>query len=86
MSRSNSVLSDVIDVVSDQAKVERAQVSPTTDLSDLGLESLDIVELIFALEEKFDIELDFNANDPDAASIANPNSIAAAIEGLIDEG
>lgn len=34
-----------------------------TPLSELEIESLDLVEIIFEIEEAFDIEIPYNAND-----------------------
>jgi acyl carrier protein len=42
--------------------IERAKLSPEARLSDLQISSLDIVEIVFALEDKFQIQIPFNAN------------------------
>jgi len=64
------VTQEVIEVIAKQAKVEPAKVARETELADLNLESLDSIELIFALEEKFDIEIPFNANEANSAGIS----------------
>jgi acyl carrier protein len=64
------VASDVLEVIAKQAKVEPAKVARETELADLNLESLDTIELIFALEEKFNIEIPFNANEAGTAGIS----------------
>ena len=64
------VAREVIEVIAKQAKVEPDKVARETELVDLNLESLDSIELIFALEEKFNIEIPFNANDPNSAGIS----------------
>jgi acyl carrier protein len=56
------VKSVVIDAIARKANVESASLSPATELSSLVLDSLDIVELIFQIEESFDISLPYNAN------------------------
>jgi len=63
------VARDVLEVIAKQAKVEPAKVAPETELADLNLESLDTIELIFALEEKFNIEIPFNANEAGTSGI-----------------
>ena len=45
---------------------------------DLGLDSLALVEAIFALEEAFDISIPFNAQDP-AASRFDTSTIGAMV-------
>jgi acyl carrier protein len=56
------VASDVIAIIAKKKRVEKANVEPSDRLEDLGLESLDAVEMIFDLEEKFDIQIPYNAN------------------------
>jgi acyl carrier protein len=52
----------VIAIIAKKKRVEKPTVDLTDRLEDLGLESLDAVEMIFDLEEKFDIEIPYNAN------------------------
>lgn len=48
----------VRDIIVDQLGVEESAVVPEASfIDDLGADSLDIVELIMALEEEFDIEI-----------------------------
>src|SRR6185312_17525646 len=63
------VASDVLEVIAKQAKTDAAKVTRETELADLNLESLDTIELIFALEEKFNIEIPYNANEATTAGI-----------------
>jgi len=56
-------------------------------LEQLGIDSLGLVECIFAIEEAFDIQVPFNANDPtegdfDISSVAR---IIAGVETLVAE-
>ena len=53
----------ILDIIAKQAKVEPAALHRTTEISSLGLASIDIVEIIFEIEEKFDISLLYNANE-----------------------
>ena len=56
-------------------------------LESLGIDSLGLVESIFAIEEAFDISVPFNANEPQASDfdISSVASIVAAIEKLVAE-
>ncbi len=48
----------VIDIIVEQLSVERDKVvSSASFVDDLGADSLDLVELIMAMEEAFDIEI-----------------------------
>ena len=60
----NDVTDDVIAIIRKKMRVEKPTVEMTDKLEDLGLESLDAVEMIFDLEEKFDVQIPYNANNP----------------------
>lgn len=48
----------VIDIIVEQLNVERSKVTPEASfVDDLGADSLDLVELIMAMEEGFGIEI-----------------------------
>ena len=48
----------VIDIIVDKLGVERAEVTPeAVFVDDLGADSLDLVELIMAMEEEFGFEI-----------------------------
>jgi acyl carrier protein len=80
-----SVQDQVIAIIAEQAVMDMTDVTPEQSLDSLGIDSLGLVETIFAIEEAFDISVPFNANEPaksdfDLTSVA---SIVAAVEGLI---
>ena len=48
----------VTDIIVEQLDVTKEQVVPEASfIDDLGADSLDIVELVMAMEEKFDVEI-----------------------------
>ena len=53
---------EILDVIAAKAMVERNLLELDAKLSDLNISSLDVVEIVFALEDKYSIELPFNAN------------------------
>ncbi|HEU0118057.1 MAG TPA: acyl carrier protein [Alphaproteobacteria bacterium] len=55
-------IDEILDVVAQKAMIDRSKLTPEAKLADLNVSSLDMVEVIFALEDKFGIELPFNAN------------------------
>lgn len=68
------LFSKLKDIIVEQLGVDEEEVSPKTSfVDDLGADSLDVVELIMAMEEEFDVEIP----DEDAESIA---TVADAIE------
>lgn len=84
---SESVRDQVIRIIAEQAVLDVADVTMEATPQGLGIDSLGLVESIFAIEEAFDITVPFNANDPaqsdfDISSVA---AIVAAVERLIAE-
>ena len=68
-------------IVVEQLGVEAAQVTPQSKfVEDLGADSLDVVELVMALEEEFDIEIP----DEDAEKIATVGEAVKYIEGHVE--
>ena len=82
-----SVQDKVIRIIAEQAMLEPSDVSADSMLESLGIDSLGLVESIFAIEEEFDISIPFNANEPEKSEfdITNVASIVAGIEKLVAE-
>ena len=76
-----STESQVIEIIAEQALLEPSDVSTQSTLEDLGIDSLGLVESIFAIEEAFDINVPFNANDPSASDF-DISTVATIIEGI----
>lgn len=77
----------VIAIIAEQALLEPSDVGLHDSLEELGIDSLALVESIFAIEEGFDISVPFNANEPEAGDfdISSVKTIVSAIEKLISE-
>ena len=72
-------------IIADQAVLDVADVTMDSTLESLGIDSLGLVESIFAIEEAFDISVPFNANDPSSRDfdISSVAAIVRAVEGLV---
>ena len=83
----DDVTQKIIEIIAEQAVLETDQVALDSTLEDLGVDSLGLVEAVFAIEEAFDISIPFNANDPTDSDfdISNVQSIIDAVKGLISE-
>lgn len=57
-----SQIDEILDVVAEKALIDRSKLVPEAKLTDLNISSLDMVEVMFALEDRFGIDLPFNAN------------------------
>ena len=74
----------VIAILADHAMIEISDVALDNTLDDLGIDSMSLVETIFAIEEAFDVSVPFNANAPDEGGfdISTVASIVAAVDKL----
>ncbi|AUH34798.1 acyl carrier protein [Paracoccus tegillarcae] len=74
-------------IIAEQAMLEPSQITNDATPEDLGIDSLGLVEAIFAIEEEFDISIPFNANEPEKSDfdMSSIGSIVAAVEKLISE-
>ena len=76
-----SIQDKVIAIIAEQAILEPADVPLDSTLESLGIDSLGLVESIFAIEEEFDISIPFNANEPDESDFDISN-VAVIIQGI----
>jgi acyl carrier protein len=77
----SDVTGDTIQIISKHAKGKSVQMNDK--LADLGVESLDVIEMVMELEEKFDIHIPFNANDTEMKDFQSVGDIVRAIENLV---
>ncbi len=82
-----NVKTKVIEILAEQAVLAVSDVTQESTLESLGIDSLGLVESIFAIEEAFDINIPFNANDPNESDfdISNVAAIVRGIEKLLSE-
>lgn len=81
----SDVATDVMNIIKKKIRVDRSEITLDDKLTDLGLESLDALELVFDLEEKFDIEIPVNANDPQIGGFEKVRDVVAAVQKIIDD-
>lgn len=74
-------------IIAEQAMIDVSDVNDKATLDDLGLDSLAVVEAVFAIEETFDVQVPFNANNPSESEfdITNVGTMVAAVEKLVAE-
>ncbi len=78
-----STLDAIRQILSEQTHTPIEQLGPETQLKALGIESVDVIEILFRIEERFDIELPLNANDDIAAKFESIGSVTRAVEEVI---
>jgi len=73
----NEIFEKLKSIVNDQLGVEEEKITmDATFVDDLGADSLDIVELIISIEEKFDMEI----SDADAEKIVTVSDVVKYIK------
>jgi acyl carrier protein len=90
-----TIAEGVRQIISSELKIPLERLTPDTALQDIGVTSLDLIFIIFALEEKFNISIPYNANEVAAADerasskvglekLETIAQISEAVKGLMD--
>lgn len=67
-------------VLAEQLEVDPNSITPETDImDDLGADSLDLVELVMSLEERYDIVL----TDDKTAGVRTVGQVVDMLEGIV---
>lgn len=66
-------------------RLDVAQFRPELPLADTGIDSLGLVELIFAIEDEYDISVPFNANEQgrESAAFASVGELMEQVVSLV---
>ena len=52
------IFEKIRDIISEQLGIEKGSISPDTTFEDLGMDSLDLFQIIVEMEEAFDIRIE----------------------------
>ena len=66
---SSPTFNSIATILETDFKVERSAISPATVLTDLGLDSLALMEFVFAVEDAFHLRIPEDRLDPREAGI-----------------
>lgn len=81
---SDGLASSIIDKVKAHAAPEITEITATTELTELGIHSLELTEIVFELEDEFGIEIEMNTSDA-WANLTNVGDIITAVRELIEK-
>lgn len=70
------ILEKVVELVNDTLDIEDVELNEDTNLKDLGADSFDLLELVTAFEDEFELTMD----DGDVEKIATVGQVVDAIE------
>ena len=79
------VTSEVKSIIARQKEIPTEQLRLDSRLKDIGVDSLDVIEIIFALEEKFGITINYNANRSANEPFDTVAQVAAAVNKLLSD-
>ncbi len=77
----------IIQIIAEQAMLDPSELKLEMSPQDIGIDSMGLVESIFAIEEEFDIAIPFNANEPEKSEfdVSTLGAIVNAVEKLVAE-
>jgi acyl carrier protein len=67
-------------IIAKQLDINPSELTETTNLQEAGFESLDVIEMIFGLEDEFKIDIPFNANEADPSEMKTVGDIVRMVE------
>ena len=75
----NDTAERVIRIVAENQQIDPAKISPESSFEELGIDSFDGVNLLFAIESEFDISV----SDEDAKQLRGIGDVVAGVEKLL---
>jgi acyl carrier protein len=78
----DNVAADVIEIIAKRLPAEKRNLGIADRLEDLGIDSFSAVEMIFDLEEKFDVQISYNSNDA-RLDLQTVGDVISAIKNLV---
>jgi acyl carrier protein len=66
-----AIIDDVRSIIAKSLNIPVDQLTPDKRLDELGAESLDVIEIVFALEEKYDIAIPLQGSDATRVSASS---------------
>jgi acyl carrier protein len=78
----DDVSTKIIEILKKHMKEPRDDISGSTALTDLKIESLDLAMIVFDIEDAFGIEIPYNANE-EAGDFKTVGSVVEKVKGLM---
>ncbi len=79
---SDGLAASVIEKIKAHVAPEAGEITLATELTELGIHSLELTEIIFDIEDEFGVEIDLNTSDA-WSNLANVGDIVEAVRDLI---
>ena len=78
----DALATDIIEKIKAHAETDGSEITLDTELTELGIHSLELTEIIFDLEEAYGIEIEMNTVDA-WANLKTIRDMVEAVRGLI---
>ena len=72
----------VIRVIAETQKIELGKITPHSTFDELGIDSFDAINILFALETEFEVEI----SDEQAKGLRSVAQVIQGIETLLEQG
>ncbi len=79
---SDQLAATIVDKVKAHAAPDIGEITLETPLTELGIHSLELTEIVFELEDEFGIEIEMNTVDA-WSNLSNVGDIVEAVRGLV---
>lgn len=74
------ILSDIKAIIVEQTTLKADDISLSSTLDELGISSIESLDIIFAIETKFDIHFEFNLNESEESPFTTVRDLVDATE------
>ena len=77
------VLDEITKIISKRSSVPVEGLTPETRLDDIGVQSFDLVEIVFDIEEQFNIGIPLNVNMDSRLEFTTIGQIAEGVRSIL---
>lgn len=71
-------------IIAKQLSRSPDEITDDSELASLGIESLDLLELVYEIETQFSIRVPYSANDPGELRLSTVGDVVRAVEAAIN--
>lgn len=81
---SDQIFDKTARIIADKIERDPSEITPETELSTIDIQSLELAEVIFDLEDEFDIEIELNAADA-WEQLKTVGDVTQAVRALVEK-
>ena len=78
------IFAETARIIAEKIERDPAEITPETELSTIDIQSLELAEVIFDLEDMFDIEIQLNAADA-WETLKTVGDVCDSVRGLVEK-